>query len=388
MLTPLDLKLFRDLGRMKGQILAVSLVMACGLAMMIMTRSIILTLESTRDAYYQRYRLADVFGSLKRAPLSLADRVAEIPGVAATEARVVVDATLDLVGLTEPASAHIVSLPEGKPQTLNQVFIRQGRLPQPDERRHAVVSESFALANKLQIGDNIVAIINGRRDTLIVCGIGLSPEFVFEARPGQTLPDNKRYGVFWMNYKAIAVPYNLDGAFNDICVDLAPGANAGPVLAEMDRLLSDYGAQGAYTREDHNSAKRLDDELQVVHALSLAYPVVFLSVAAFMVNAVLARLVRLQREQIAQLKALGYSSWQVGRHYLNYAFVIVVFGTLIGGLVGRWMGGGLLGIYDLFFRFPELKFRMDYSALGIALVVSAFASILGVFSVVWMAVKL
>ncbi len=388
MLTPLDLKLFRDLGRMKGQIVAVSLVMACGLAMMIMTRSIILTLESTRDAYYQRYRLADVFASLKRAPLSLADRIAAIPGVAAVEARVVVDATLDLVGVTEPAAAHLVSLPEDHPQTLNQVFIRQGRLPLPDERRHAVVSESFALANKLQLGDRVIAIINGHRDTLLICGIGLSPEFVFEARPGQTLPDNKRYGVFWMNYRAIAVPYNLDGAFNDLCVDLAPGALAGPVLAEMDRLLAAYGAQGAYTRRDHNSAQRLDDELRVVHALSVAYPIVFLSVAAFMVNAVLARLVRLQREQIAQLKALGYSSWQVGRHYLNYAFVIVVLGTLIGGAAGRWMGGGMLRIYDLFFRFPELSFRMDYSALGLALLVSAGASILGVISVVWMAVKL
>jgi putative ABC transport system permease protein len=107
-----------------------------------------------------------------------------------------------------------------------------------------------------------------------------------------------------------------------------------------------------------------------------------------MVNAVLARLVRLQREQIAQLKALGYSSWQVGRHYLNYAFVIVVLGTLIGGLVGRWMGGGLVRIYDLFFRFPALNFRMDYSALGVALIVSTAASFLGVVSVVWMAVKL
>ncbi|MDB6004538.1 MAG: hypothetical protein JWR15_1525 [Prosthecobacter sp.] len=388
MLTPLDLKLFRDLGRMKGQIVAVSLVMACGLAMMIMTRSIVLTLEGTRDAYYQRYRLADVFASLKRAPLSLADRIAEIPGIAAVEPRVVVDATLDLVGMTEPASAHLVSLPEGRPQTLNRIFIRQGRLPLPDERQQAVVSESFALANKLQIGDSIVAIINGHRDTLIVCGIGLSPEFVFEARPGQTLPDNKRYGVFWMNYQAIAVPYNLDGAFNDISVDLSPGAQSGPVIAEMDRLLVDYGAQGAYTRREHNSAQRLDDELRVVRALSVAYPVVFLSVAAFMVNAVLARLVRLQREQIAQLKALGYSSWQVGRHYLNYALVIVVLGTLIGGVVGRWMGGGLLGIYDLFFRFPSLRFRMDYSALGVALLVSTAASFLGVISVVWMAVKL
>lgn len=388
MLTPLDLKLFRDLGRMKGQIVAVSLVMACGLAMMIMTRSIILTLESTRDAYYQRYRLADVFGSLKRAPLSLADRIATIPGVAAVEARVVVEATLDLVGMTEPATGRLVSLPQGKPQTLNQVFVREGRMPLPDERRSAVVSESFALANKLRIGDSIVAIVNGHRDSFIVCGIGLSPEFVFEARPGQTLPDNRRYGVFWVNYEAIAVPYNLDGAFNDVSVDLAPGALAGPVMAEIDRLLADYGAQGAYTRQDHNSAKRLDDELRVVRALSVAYPIVFLSVAAFMVNAVLARLVRLQREQIAQLKALGYSSWQVGQHYLNYALVIVVLGTLIGGIAGRWMGGGLVGIYTLFFRFPELNFRMDYSALGIALVVSAGASILGVISVVWMAVKL
>ena len=388
MLTPLDLKLFRDLGGMKGQIVAVSLVMACGLAMMIMTRSIILTLESTRDAYYQRHRLADVFASLKRAPLALADRVAELPGVAAVEARVVVDATLDLEGVTEPALAHLVTLPEGRPQTLNQVFIRRGRLPLADENDHAVVSESFALVNKLEPGDRIVAVINGRRDTITICGIGLSPEFVFEARPGETLPDNKRYGVFWMNYRAVAVPYNLDGAFNDLCVDLAPGAEAGPVLARMDRLMADYGALGAYTRRDHNSAKRLDDELKVVHALSVAYPLVFLSVAAFMVNAVLARLVRLQREQIAQLKALGYSSWQVGRHYLSYAMVIVVLGTLAGGVAGRWMGGALVGVYELFFRFPALNFRMDYSALGVALVVSAGASILGVISVVWMAVKL
>lgn len=388
MLTPLDLKLFRDLGRMKGQIIAVSLVMACGLAMMIMTRSLILTLEGTRDAYYQSHRMADIFGSLKRAPLSIRDRLAEIPGVAAIETRVVLDAVLDLPGVLEPCTAHIVSLPEDREPLLNQIFLRTGRMPRLDARGEAVVSEAFAKANALTLGDTVTAIINGRRDKITVTGIGLSPEFVFEARAGETLPDNKRFGVFWMNYRSIAVAYNMDGAFNDFCMDLAPGAEAGPVIAEADRLLMTYGAGGAYTRRDHGSASRVDDELRVLNSLSVAYPVVFLSVAAFMVNSVLARLVRLQREQIAQLKALGYSSWQVGRHYLSFAMVIVMVGSLFGGIAGRYMGSGLLSMYELFFRFPSLDFRMDYSALGVALLVSAGASFLGVLSVVWMAVKL
>jgi putative ABC transport system permease protein len=387
-LSPLDRKLFRDLGRMKGQMVAVSLVMACGLAMMIMTRSLIFTLESTREAYYQRNRMADVFATLKRAPLSMADRIAELPGVAAVETRVVVDVTLDLPGVLEPATGHIVSIPEDKPQVLNQLFLRNGRLPRADERRGVVVGEAFAKANALQPGDSIAAIINGHRDTLFITGIGLSPEFVFEARAGETLPDNKRFGVIWMNYRAVAVAYDLDGAFNDICVDIAPGASPAPVMAEMDRILAPYGAAGALARKDQASAARLNDELRVLHALSVAYPVVFLSVAAFMVNAVLARLIRLQREQIAQLKAMGYSSWTIGLHFIKFALVIVVLGTIIGGIAGRLMGGGLVSMYTIFFRFPSLNFKMDYSALGLALAVSGIASSIGVLSVVWQAVKL
>jgi putative ABC transport system permease protein len=83
MFHPLDLKLFRDIGRMKGQMISVSVVMACGLAMMVMSRSLILSLESTRDAYYTDNRFADVFCDLKRAPNALRARLAQIPGVAA-----------------------------------------------------------------------------------------------------------------------------------------------------------------------------------------------------------------------------------------------------------------------------------------------------------------
>ena len=261
MISPLDRKLLRDLAKMKGQVFAVSLVMACGLAMMIMTRSLILTIDSTRNAYYQKYAMADIFATLKRAPLSVAGQLAILPGVATVETRVAVDVTLDLPGISEPATGHIISLPEdGGPQKLNRLFLRTGRLPRSDERREVVLGESFADANGLRTGDTLVAVINGRRETLKICGIGLSPEYVFEARAGETLPNHKRFSVIWMNYRALAVAYHLDGAFNDVILDLAPGAAPEPVIEEMDRLLAPYGAGGAFTRGEQASAQRLNDE--------------------------------------------------------------------------------------------------------------------------------
>jgi putative ABC transport system permease protein len=68
----LDRKLIRDLRHLRGQILSVGLVMACGLAMMIMSRSLVVSLEENRDAYYEEHRFAHVFANLTRAPDSLA----------------------------------------------------------------------------------------------------------------------------------------------------------------------------------------------------------------------------------------------------------------------------------------------------------------------------
>lgn len=388
MISTLDRKLLRDIGGMKGQIMVASLVMACGVAMMIVSHSMILSLERTRDAYYQRFRMPDLFGSVKSAPLSMEDRLSRIPGVAAVELRVVEGALLDMAGVQEPVRAQLVSLPDDGGQNLNQIFLRRGRLPVIGAQREAVVSEAFALAHGLHVGDRITAIMNGHRDHLDICGIGLSPEFVFEAPPGQTLPDNRHYGVFWLRYQSVATAFDLNGAFNDVCMDLAPGTSPQEIIEEVNRLLAPYGTPGAYALKDHFSSKRLDDELRVVRALSVAYPVVFLCVAAFMVNSVTSRLVRLQREQIAQLKALGYSSRQVGWHYLNYALVIVVVGCLIG-MIGGWrLGGVMLKVYTLLFHFPELRFQMDHGALVMALIVSVAAAVLGVAGAVWMAARL
>lgn len=388
MLSHLDRKLWRDLRRMKGQAVAVSLVMACGLAMFVMSRSLIHSLTSTRDAYYQAHRFAELFAGLKRAPQSLAARIRAIPGVAAVETGLSVQVTLDIPGLDEPATGLVRSIPDHRTPELNRLFLRAGRWLEPAERGAVLVGEAFAEANRLHPGDRISMVMNGRRERLSIAGIVLSPEYVFESRPGSALPDNRTYGIFWMSEEQLSAAFDLTGAFDTVALSMAPGAVERRVLADLDRLLLPYGGRGSFGRAEHPSHVRVEDEIRVLTILSFGFPLVFLGVAAFMTNAVLSRLLTLQREQIAILKAFGFGNREIVVHYLKFAFVFVVGGTLLGSLGGIALGHRLVEMYHLFFRFPELSFSLDRSALAGALLIAALAATVGVLGSVRRAARL
>lgn len=388
MISQLNRKLWRDLRRIKGQAIAVALVMACGLAMMIMARSLIHSLETTRKAYYEANRFAEVFANLKRAPNSVAARIAEVPGVAVIEPAISVQVTLDIPGLDEPASGNVRSLPDREPARLNRLFLRTGRWLEPGLDNEVLVSEAFANANQLKPGDSIAMLLNGKRQQLSIAGIVLSPEFIFESRPGAALPDNRTYGIFWMSYEQVASAFDLDGAFNFVSLLLEPEGSPQPIIEELDRLLLPYGGRGAYSRADHPSHIRVSDEIRVLQTISVGFPLVFLSVAAFMTNAVLSRLLSLQREQIAILKAFGLSNAQIVLHYLQFAFVMVAGGTLLGAIGGVSLGHRMVLLYHQFFRFPSLEFTPDRVSFPLALLVTAAAAALGVFSAVRRAARL
>jgi putative ABC transport system permease protein len=385
----LDRKLIRDLRAIKSQAFAVALVMGCGLAMMIMTRSLVRSLETTRDDYYREYHFAQVFARLKRAPNSVAEQLAAIPGVAAVQTGVALQATLDLPGMAEPAVALIQSLPEGRELELNRLHLRRGKmLVGRSSTGEILCGEAFAEAHGLQPGDTLSAIMYGKRQTFRIAGIVLSPEFVFEAPPGAALPDNRTYGVFWLPYKELATASNLDGAFNNLSIALSPGAREEAVIAAVDRVLTPYGGRGAYGLEAHPSHTRVRDEIRILRGLSIGFPLVFLSVAAFMTNAVMSRQITLQREQIAMLKACGFSNGEVGWHYFKFSLAIVVAGSAIGLVVGILLGHRLVEMYHLFFRFPQLDFRLAGNVVVLAVIVSSLAAFTGMWSAVRAAVRL
>src|SRR4051812_42965602 len=170
--------------------------MACGLAMMIMARSLIFSLQTTRQEYYESNHFAEVFAHLKRAPNSLKERISEIPGVATVQPGISVQVTLDLRDLKEPASGMVRSVPDFGASELNRLFLRSGRWLNSGSTHEVLVGEAFAEANQLRPGGTLTMLLNGKRQDLRIAGIVLSPEFIFESRPGAALPDNRTYGTF------------------------------------------------------------------------------------------------------------------------------------------------------------------------------------------------
>lgn len=387
-MSTLDRKLFRDLLHMRGQVAAIALVVACGVAAFVAMRGTYRSLLATQSAYYAEYRFADVFAHLKRAPETLAARVREIPGVGSVETRVVAEVTLDVPGVAEPASGRLVSIPTHRAPTLNDLHLLSGRLPEPSRGEEVVISGAFSRANDLHPGDTLDAVINGRWQRLSIVGVALSPEFVYEIRGGDMFPDGRRFGVIWMSREALGPAFRMEGAFNDLAVTLAPGGSEEQVIKRLDALLEQYGGMGAYGRADQASHHFISNEIAELRVTGTFIPAVFLGVTAFLIHLVLSRLVSTEREQIGLLKAFGYTSFAVGFHYLKLALAAVAGGTALGVFVGWWFGYRVTALYAEFFRFPVLRYETDWQVVLSAALISFGAATLGALSAARRAVRL
>ncbi|HSI88026.1 MAG TPA: FtsX-like permease family protein [Pyrinomonadaceae bacterium] len=383
----IDRKMVRDLWHLRGQAIATAIVVACGVATFVSMRSTYESLLSSRDSYYSLYRFADVFGSLKRAPESVAAEIAAVPGVAQVQTRVASVVTLDLPGLVEPAQGRLVSVAENIDDPLNDLFLIRGRQLErgADE---VIISGAFADANSLNPGDSLRAVMNGRLRQLEIVGVALSPEYIYEIRPGDIFPDNRRFGVLWMNRRSVAAVFQMDNAFNDLTLTLAPEGSEGSVIEAVDRILAPYGGFGAYGRSDQTSHRFVSNELDELRVFGTFLPAIFLGVTAFLLHLVLSRLVNVEREQIGLLKAFGYSNRDVGLHYLKLAVAAIIGGIVLGILLGAWIGTAMNSLYGEYFHFPIVEFTISLSVILWSFVISIGAAAVGAASAVRRAVAL
>lgn len=385
---PLDRKVLRDLWRSWGQVLAIALVIACGIALFIMSNGMVRSLEETRRAYYERYRFAEIFAPVKRAPEALVDDIAALPGVEAAEGRISSSVLIDLPNVAEPIRGAAVSLPDDRAPRLNRVFLRQGRMLEPRRGDEILLSEPFARAHGLEPGDTLATTMNGAKRDLRIVGLALSPEFIYNIAPGEFVPDDARFGVIWMGTEALSAAFDLEGAFNSAILGLGPNADPSEIIDDLDRLLKRYGGTGAFEQDDQISHKFVSGELDQLRTMGNILPPIFLGVAAFLLNIVVSRMIEREREQIGLLRAFGYSVPAIIAHYGKYVFVMALSGGILGCGTGIWLGRGLAEIYLQFFNFPFLIFQAGADLVAIGMLVAVGSAALAIAFAVFRILRL
>ena len=279
-LSPLDRKVLRDLWRMRSQAFAIALVIAAGVGMVVMSLGMMRSLDATRDAYYDRYRFADIFAPAKRAPKSLLAEIGNIKGVSQVEGRITSGATLDVAGISEPITTRIHSIPASGEPRIDALVLRSGRWPDPKRPDEVLASEKFATAARISLGDSVDALLYGKRQRLRIVGTALSPEYIYAIGPGQIFPDNRRFGVLWMGEEHLAAALDLTDSFNEALIRLDRAAVPEDVIAKLDNMLARYGGISAYPRSEQISDRFVSNELAQLRTMTGILPPIFLGVAA------------------------------------------------------------------------------------------------------------
>ena len=386
----LDRKLLRDLWRTRAQVASIAMVLAGGVLSVVSIRGTASSLVRARDDYYAVAHFAQVFATLTRAPDEVRQRLAAVPGVLQVTTRVVKDVRLDVPRLDRPGTGRLISLPtthDGS-ERIDRVRVLRGRMLAPDADDEVLINSRFAEVNGLAPGDSLTAIINERRTVLHIVGIGAAPDFLYEYPGGGPAVDERAFGILWAPSTLVTYATGMRGAFNDVAIELTRGAREEAVISAVDSILVRYGGRGAIGRDDQISNRVVTNELSQLSVMGWAFPTFFVGVAAFLTGTVLSRLIATEREQVAVLKAFGYTNGAVARHYLAYAALAILLGVVIGFGLGSVLGRLITDLYRAFLRIPGLRFRIDWPAMLLALIVLSVASLAGAVRAVLGAARL
>lgn len=370
----LNKKLVRDLYTLKIQFITIGLVIAAGIAYMVASWTAYYSLVSAQETFYTKQNLQDGFAYLKKAPNSLISKFRAIEGIDFIETRVGNEVVLDFQEEVLPSAAMLLSLPE----SINQLSVQSGQLPETNDE--IILSESFAIENQLKEGSKLIAIIHGQKVVLNVTGTALSPEFVYVFRPSNPMPDNKHYGVIWMKKSALEQALSMEASFNQVVFKMNRNHSEIKTFYEIDEILKPYGGLGAKGRNHLPSHSLLEDEFKQLRSTSIFLPGVFLAVAAFLLHIIINRLINKEREQIATLRALGYSKNSILFHYSKLITSVTLLSSSLGVILGLYLGKLMIDLYGNYYKFPDLKFEVHFFLIFIAFFVGIGSGLIGSWS--------
>ncbi|MCX7614492.1 MAG: FtsX-like permease family protein [Clostridiales bacterium] len=352
----LNKKLLRDLWQSKGQFLSVLVIVTIGVMFYTGINSAFNNLNGASEKYYREYRLADLFVSLYRAPENVENKILSLPFVKTATGRIVKDVKLDIDN--ETAAIRIITLPDDKKDVVNDIMIKSGRYFSSSENNQCLVEEGFYKAHNLKPGDEIYPVVGGKEVKLKVIGSVRSPEYVYPLREGELVPDNKKFGIFYIKKSFGQSIFGFGGSINSLSILVKDTTDLDKAKDDVKKYLKEFGVNQVVDRDGQISAKMLSEEMKGLKASGGSFPIVFFIMAAVIIYITMGRMVENQKTQIGVLKAFGFNNFQVLLHYLSYSVLIGVAGSVMGAVFGMMLGKGFTDMENAYFNLPAADMKM------------------------------
>jgi putative ABC transport system permease protein len=413
-LPKLQRKLLRDIKTAKAQFGAVAIIIVLGVTIFIGTYAAYQNLDTSYEHVYKQLKMADYWISVDYIDERAARQMDEIPGTVA-QGRIVGEVFLELDRETsERVEGRVISLPSNGHPLINDIAINSGRYFTSNSGREVLLEEHLADYYEFKPGDWITIKREDKTARFQIVGIVMSPEYIWVTKSAQEpMPTPRTFGVLFMPQREAETLFDMKGQFTEINLTVEPNSDRSEVLGEVIGVLRRHhiervtsknepvaistrktditqGVRTAYIveREDQPSHQLLKQDLESFRQLAVLFPLLFISMAALTIYVLLNRLVGAQRVQIGLMRGLGYGKAAILLHYLGFALIVGIVGSLIGVGLGHLLANSMTVAYAAELKIPTVVVEPHWDAITIGMVIGIAVPLVAGLLPAWATAKM
>lgn len=366
-------KLFRTAWKYKAQFISMILMIAIGMGVFFGFNIEWYSLEKDVNAFVEKTDYAD-FRIYNTAGFSEED-------IKAVQELAEVDAASRVLSVNVgiKGSDDLLSLFCPEEHTVSKAYRMEGE-EYDGEKEGFWLSDSYAAANEVEVGDTLTLVYRGIQMEGEVLGLVKSAEYtVCVADENQLMPDYEVFGYVYASPKLV---------FGALGMEFYPQINicSDSSKAEMENLIAD--ALGTTTlvlsKDEHYSYAGPVSEIEEGQTMGSILPVLFLAIAMLTMVTTMHRIAANEKVQIGTLKALGFRDGRILRHYTSYGLVLGLVGSGLGIVLGFCVARLIInpdGMMGTYLDMPYWDLCMPGFCWAVLVLVVAFMTLISFLSV-------
>ena len=343
-------KMIRDLWINKGAYIASMLLVMIGILTYNMMSMLYESFDYSLYKYYETYNIGDATLKVSGMPMDKVNEIAKLKEVKFAEGRL--EKRVRLLNNDKEVIFQMMSYDSNNDDRLNDIELMGGRMPNPNNLE-IIIGNNYFNAMKIDLGDKLPVVINGKKYNLEVVGYGRSPEFVYvKKNANELISDPKSFDLAFMPYEKMSEIFSLGNQVNNVAFTLYDMEDFNEAKNKIKEIAYSNGVIEILPLEDQVSHSLTIQKLEGIGSMTTAVPIMFLMISGFIIFIVLKRIIEQQRTQIGVLKACGISDIKILIHYISFAFIVGLLGGVIGAYIGISSVPSMIDLMGIAFNMP------------------------------------